>query len=273
LVLPAGFTLLEVLMALALTGMVMVAVFAALDLSIRMSQAAPDSLYRHERATALLHSIERDLLQVEPIEAALPQTLGSTPRRPLADSRIVLRPPLVGGVIGGHDWIAVRVVPPVDPLRPVTKQLDPAAWVLYATLEEGRIPALSPRLLSDVFPSITSSRSKEGVIRSQAEDTQRRIASAGSRSEEPALTELLTSELQSTFRYFDGQIWHEAWNSRERNALPIAVEVTLQEPSRGSSTAPDKELSAPWRLHVSLADHARPLAINSAPAASARRSP
>ena len=30
------------------------------------------------------------------------------------------------------------------------------------------------------------------------------------------------------FRYFDGQMWNSAWDSRERKTLPVAIEVALQ---------------------------------------------
>jgi len=64
--------------------------------------------------------------------------------------------------------------------------------------------------------------------------------------------------IRCEFRYFDGRMWHDAWSSRQRQALPAAVEITLQlsppperwkprpaEPADGSAATAGREPTAP----------------------------
>jgi len=63
--------------------------------------------------------------------------------------------------------------------------------------------------------------------------------------------------IRCEFRYFDGRMWHDAWSSRQRQALPAAVEITLQlsppperwkprpaEPADGSAAVAGREPNA-----------------------------
>lgn len=50
----------------------------------------------------------------------------------------------------------------------------------------------------------------------------------GQRAEQEAPSLELPEVVSLEFRYFDGQQWTDAWDSRQRRALPVAVEVALQ---------------------------------------------
>lgn len=245
-----GFTLFEVMMALALSAMLLAAVLAALDLAIRMSVATPRSLQSAERSAALLRALAADLRRIDApreISAADARTRSVTDERD------------VDGLLGGDTWIAGRIreplaLPTESRDRSTSQAGSGAAWFVYGCSPSGRggfsLPAAlrRPACLSGRLPEF------EGIARIHARDDgdlarSEKGADRGGPSCEP-----LASDLRCRFRYHDGLEWLSEWNRRE---LPVSIEITLEpadSPRAQDRSEAESSKEHAWRMVVSLAD-------------------
>ena len=71
--------------------------------------------------------------------------------------------------------------------------------------------------------------------------------------EEPSMD--LPEVVSMEFRYYDGQQWTDAWDSRERRSLPVAVEVALQVDFKGDKKRRTATESQPRPVDESAANN------------------
>ena len=252
-----GFTLLEALMALALSSMLLVAVVAAIDLSIRMSVATPRSLHSAERSAALMRIVATDLRRMEPLELDL------EPSKSSHWSKISVVGDEWEGLIGAETWLAGRLgAAAVQPSHAnderMVEQLESGGlWFVYSNPDSPRdtfLTSSAPHWLAVVLQDARSSQGITRLIASEAgiSDHSLRTSDRGARS-----CEIFAFDLRCRFRYHDGKTWSSEWNSRVRRSLPQSIEITLS-PSDGGIHDETGSLDALnnqcWKRVVSLAD-------------------
>lgn len=105
---PRGFTLVEMLVALALAGVVLLALSGGLALTTRGAERLAAATMRIDDARHL------DLWLRREIEAALPPDAGGAMRRPFAGTRDALRFLTIAADDGGHCETSIALESPPD---------------------------------------------------------------------------------------------------------------------------------------------------------------
>jgi type II secretion system protein J len=182
----SGFTLLEVLLALALMSVVAVALFASLNAAFKAKRGAEAALDLMREGETAMEMIRADL------ENALP------PRGDLASE------------FNGRDWAGDRgqddddltyytaaPAPPTVVKAPEIKMVE----MIVATLQDTGEKVLARRVTSNLLSTTLLEPDDEILCRNIA---------------------------GFNLAYYDGTTWLNSWDAAtEENALPVAIEVTL----------------------------------------------
>jgi len=223
-----GFTLLEVLIATALTVGLMAAVFGAIRMHHQRTSVGRLEIERGQIARAVLQRIAIDIRSVmfrpEPAaEEDAEGSDGSSEDQPaeLADPDDAFYQDSVG-VIGNADKLVLHVSKPL-PTRAFRNDeedlfhsdLVSVAWFIAGGAGGGSLESLVANRFIDQIEI------NPGTPITLA-DEQGDYAAIAERAE------LLAPEIDAIFfRYFDGADWVEEWDSRALGALPLAIEIMI----------------------------------------------
>jgi len=259
----AGFTLLELLIASALSATLLLALWTMFSLYVDLFQTGSARTELAQVARAVVQQLSDDLHHAiqDPLPGQPRQRSGQTAVRRFGllgtatGLRIdVLQPtpelPNFQPVSDSEGIFGETAAPRVPELRTIYYEFhDPAADLAdqstvesYAagsneeTEQQLQPPGLVRRELDFEAP-VSSADTAEGGLLATADPA---LNSDPFNEQQPADwfdwverfaegTDIWVPEVVGlSFRYFDGQSWSSSWNSLQRRALPVAIEVTLQ---------------------------------------------
>jgi len=241
----AGFTLVEILLAMGLLVVVLAGVYAGLETFRRVTTMGRDAATEQQLARAIRARLLTDLRSVrfaEPRAVAEDEdetsaddasassmddegvsTTTTTPADDAATATELEAVPQVG-LIGDPESLTLYVELPARPIDdgvlngsgPRMSDLRTVTWFLA-----GRGGAVSTALAADAGT---------GLARSEGDTSA--IAAAEALGNLPDLigaARVLAPEVTGLrFRYYDGADWLDVWDSSLEGALPRAVEATLE---------------------------------------------
>ena len=255
-----GFTLLELMLALALSALVFVAIGMALDLNLRALNTRRANVEESQLARALLRRIADDLRGAVVLETVdfskvagtdemLEAALGSEVTDLLgdetellageeeeADYAALLAPPPLPGIYGNQFQLMVDVsrLPRVDQYLPqmnedgsldVTRIPSDVKTVTYYML-----PANTGLQAPMVGATLAEKRSlKGGLVRRELDRAVTTFASeVGTIEFLDPIPDVIAPEVSGVqFAYFDGFEWYPVWDTEAMQGLPMAVEVVV----------------------------------------------
>lgn len=263
----AGYSLLELMVALALSVLLLGAIYAGLDLFWRYSTTGQEEVERAQLARAVLRTIEMDLRGVVYKSAdeessaggsvsgmgggsagsgAAGATSGSASagtgsggqggQSSSGGSASSGGAPSSGGAAGTTAAVSTAATQPAglvgDSVTLLLTVSSPSRRFDYAPLGSG-LPARTSDLLSVAYelgaPQVTSTV-PSGLMRMEGDRLLLSQADAqGNEQLLAANTRLLASEVTALrFAYYDGYTWRTTWDSSQMSGLPMAVEVEIE---------------------------------------------
>jgi len=240
-----AFTLLEVLIALALMLPFLATLYSAVTLHSRYSTAGQASNERSQIVRAIFQQLDRDIRSVAYRMPERPRTtsshqarsMGFRLSRNLATQEATVRRGF--GLVGGPQTLALCTnewtwgQSGSSALNNVLGRQQPFGekTVLWCTAgsERNSLDDLFSRSLARTSTRVSVRTTIPGLSRSVADSVPREAGNPHqSPQSEAARVQMLAEEIRFLkFRYFDGVEWSNGWSSVTRNALPRAVEVTL----------------------------------------------
>ncbi|MCA9116202.1 MAG: prepilin-type N-terminal cleavage/methylation domain-containing protein [Planctomycetaceae bacterium] len=279
----SGFTLVEVLLALGLTAVLMLAVSGAITLYARTLLAGRERTEQSQVVRAVLRLIELDLRSVTfaaPPEASEEEAGGQAADEGFADEEVLesqemsiqVQQPSDGlqssstGIVGDATQLVLHLSRPLRaetaaaagnagafgavsasaaPVEPGS-DLRSVAWFLAAQGAGGLAGAAADQALSSGLVEDVSGSGVLGLARLDGDRLVMQSADAtGDLQALATRSRVLAPEVVSLgFRYFDGQEWFDVWNSVELGRLPLAVEVTVGLASGGNPASQQDAFSA-----------------------------
>ena len=261
----AGFTLVEILLALGLSVALMVAVYSALDLYRHFTTVGRDEMKQSQLARSLLRKMEADIrssmFQPPKKNATSISTRSSSENSnsssnssssssdnstsaPSDDQSHIIDPidALSGektGIFGDAETLVLHVNRPSRPLLLTAETTDDILPGHESDLRSIAYFLATPGaaglqgLVGDDGSGGSGEKAAGGFAR--LEGDRLRITLADETTDMETLssqTEILAREINFLgFRYytkgFDGLEWLESWNSTSDGGLPLAIEITL----------------------------------------------
>ena len=221
-----------IVMALALTSLVLITISVAIDFHLRVVNRGRAHVEEALIARALLHLIADDLRNAVAYDAGEDTASGGSQ---MATTGTSVVPQTVPGVYGEIDWLQVDVsrVPRLDQYDyEVTTVPDTGAdSQLVDVLSDVKTVAYCVVDPGELGSSYTADGEEcsGGLIRREMDRAVTIWASEQGQLEEmeldlePIAPEVLAIE----FLYYDGSEWLEYWDSEEQGGLPVAVEISL----------------------------------------------
>lgn len=253
-----GFNLLEVLLAAALTAVLVMIISQALNTYYRSTVTSRVELERSRLVRAIQRQIASDIRNVTfafQKEASASSTVSSSTAASTSTSTTTGSSSTSGTETSGtgstetttDETTTISVVGADDQLAAGSAGVvgDIANLKLHVSL-----PRMETPVLNDVeyYTATTSSdlrqicyywmaggsldnqtgeASQSGLARYEADRLEATFAETSGKA--LAVPQILAPEIASiSFRYFDGLTWLESWDSPTMQALPRAIEVTLQ---------------------------------------------
>ena len=243
-----GFTLVELLAALGISLLLIAAVSTSLETYVRLTTTSETAIERQQVTRSLLQQMTRDISSIvftvpeeesEDELLAEVDSLEETEPEPveIADAADSISTSSVG-LIGDSQSLVLNVSRPARnlgyaaPLMAVslderTSDLLSVSYFLAAPGGGGLAGAVSENALY----SLTSTGSSDGTGFSRLEGDRMAIDHADLQMDTQLLAgaaDLIAPEIVYVqFRYFDGTIWLDMWDSTAYGALPQAIEVTF----------------------------------------------
>ncbi len=247
----AGFTLIEVLVAVAMALLLLTAVYSAIDMHWRFESAGQLELQRGQVARAVYSRLSIDIRSVQfvapdPEEAELEDDeSGDDESLDDVDADDLFQMQSLG-VMGTSTRLTLHVNKPVPPRSFAMGEADEAielieseqrsvTWFL-ADLGGGELEGMSAARFSDdqaiVASGLILGVSPDGPLGLARSEVDRLAGSfdepAESDSSLAEAAEFLAPEINSlSFRYFDGTDWQDEWDSIEQSAIPTAIEIVI----------------------------------------------
>ena len=243
-----GFTLVEMLLATALSIVLLLALWATFDIFTKLFEKGQARVERAQLCRALMEQISDDLRAAiqDPVGGSVAEPHGPVPVRRF-------------GLFGTASTLRFDVLQ-VTPEQANPVPVGHASAAESADVSRARVPELRTVYYEFRSPGVGNvERSGDGIptglVRREqdfetpiGEDDELDLAGAGlasSASGGAAETAdgLSEAEFQDPvdasmvwvpevvgveFRYYDGNAWTSSWNSLQRKSLPAAVEVTLR---------------------------------------------
>ena len=256
----SGFTLIEVLVAVAMALLLMTAVYSAIDMHWRYKSAGQMELQRGQVARAVYAQLSMDIRSVQfaapdPEEAAeLEDDEAATDDEDGEDLADIDADDLLQtqslGVIGTSTRLTLHVNKPVPPrsfnrvgaddeendLVLMESEQRSVTWFL-ADLGGGDLEGqAAARFVDDpamiaagLVDNDSALDGPLGLSRSEVDRLSGDIdAPAETDSSLADVAEFLAPEINSlVFRYFDGVDWQDEWDSEALGAIPTAIEITI----------------------------------------------
>ena len=270
-----GFTLLEVLLALALCALLLGAVYMSLDLHWKYTTAGRDEVERTQLARAILNRITLDLrsalYRAPPEDESAESAAGSASSDPTGGGGTGSGSAGGGGTGDGTETAASTSTVTEEPPDPTGTQ-SPG---LYGNSDTLMVHISQPSKTLDYAPLFDAERAGhrtsdqqtvswflarrggfglagavgmecEGLARTSGDSLSTTLADQeGNLSELVQQTRVLAPEVTRVqFRYFDGLAWQPAWDSAQFGGLPRLVEVTIELQSAAGSTKANSKITA-----------------------------
>lgn len=237
----AGFTLLEVILAMGLTSLLLAAIYSALDLYWKYTTIGQQQVQRAQIARAVFQKITHDLHSVtyQQKVAEEEETSSSSEEEEEVVEIQVTNPDdaYTSGNIGVYG----------DAQSLVLHTSRPARQPMLVSQTSGSTSSQSDLLSVSYFLAVAGSEGLQGAVGDRFRDASgtgkgtqglarlegdRLVMSKADESadlEQLALqSQLLAPEIGSLqFQYFDGTDWLEVWDSIEYGTVPQAVKVTI----------------------------------------------
>jgi prepilin-type N-terminal cleavage/methylation domain-containing protein len=262
-----GFTLLEVLLALALASLVLAALAMCIDFHLRAADTSRNDVEQAQLARVLLGLIADDLRGVvvhRPIDYdELASSGGSSStsggeggesseeseadqledlfaeESDLAAEDLWLDetygeaaagvPQSVPGIYGGADWIQVDVarLPRLEQLESLLTPTEDLTAT--ARLSDTRTVAYYVVSADEAGATLEGEEPSGGLVRCELDRASSLLASELGTLEEPGLdhSPIAPEVTAIEFRYSDGTEWLDYWDSEESGGLPMAVEIII----------------------------------------------
>ena len=282
-----AFTLFEVILAVALSTVLIFSLYAALDINYKLGAAGKEDTKRQQIARSVMNMIAKDVrcvtFTVDEEEAAAATsgdvigeadtgdttdgdtTDGDTTAEVEEETEIVLGDPEDSyfsesvGVFGNATTLVMHISKPlkkknitvIDEETTLTSSGDLLSVSYYlAGSGEGALQQVVA----------AKSESARGLVRMEGDRAS--IAYADESGDLELLSEqtkMLAPEIaEIEFRYFDGIDWVDAWDSSEYGYLPAAIEIVIEfeEPEYKADSilqTTTSELTHTYRLVVPLA--------------------
>ncbi len=222
-----GFTLLEVLLALGLTALILVALGMAVDFHFRVLDAGRAHVEEAQLARVLLRRIADDLRAAVHSTASTPDT--STDDSETTETTVVHTTP---GIYGDVYSIQVDVSRLPHPhqlqtlVSAIPESVDPTSLSDVKTVSYFTAGSQSVGLSQLPLSSLP----ERGLMRCEID---RAVASyqaeQGGLSSTDLNAVLLAPEVVGLeFAYCDGTQWLDLWDTTQNGGLPVAVRVTLR---------------------------------------------
>ncbi|MEW4487721.1 prepilin-type N-terminal cleavage/methylation domain-containing protein [Thalassoglobus sp. JC818] len=249
----AGFSLIEVLIALALTVLLLSAVYSAVGLHLRFQVAGRDQIHRAQLIRALVRKFDSDIsalaFTIEEEETASTDTDASTSEESTTDTTLDSLSsesiPLPFGLVGTSEYVHLCVSKPIRELTYeslATGVTETGRTTDLATVTWGTGP-IDPAFLIDPTQPAHRNEANDALERRPLTGLGRRVLDFYAfDSATDTLTEydILAPEITEVqFSYFDGIAWVDSWDSRTLGSLPRAILVTYglwQTPTTSSSS-------------------------------------
>lgn len=240
-----AFSLIELIVALALSVVLISAIYSAISLHWRYETLGRERINRAQVSLAILRRMSEDLGSVmfsvpavteTEEEAETTTTDSTTDEETESTSSTTSVTPVSLGIVGTANSLQLDVsqlqlqdfVPVVDPSEPVAttpaipSELVRVTWTLIRPQRSADPSAtglqsliINPALVRDLVDRLQESVPDE-------------VADASSTVTEIPDSSILAREVvELQFRYFDGYSWVAEWDSTEMGRLPRAVEVSL----------------------------------------------
>jgi prepilin-type N-terminal cleavage/methylation domain-containing protein len=285
-----GFTLLEVILALALSTLVLAAIGLAISSHLRFLEAGRQGVEEAQLARAILSGIADDLRNAVPYQPDQGSTSASNSSSAAGGTST---PPTGGGDEDSLETNPAESAESTEEASSLPEDLSTASPQatpgLYGNAEQlevdvSRLPRREQLYLSlnasgqsplenqlcDVknvvyyvlrggmtasptLPAAPASEQGQGLFRRELDRTLALTAvQQGDQTVLEQATQSLAPEVEAIqFRYFDGQEWLEQWDSSTTNCLPTAVEIQLQL-TRHPATSRQAPTAVVYRLVVYL---------------------
>ncbi len=272
-----GFTLLEILLALGLSVVLLLAVAAAIDLYRRMTVAGHDEVSEARLVRAVLRKIESDIRSVVPPQSQVTTPSDSTGTLTATTIQSAMANPIqnataqtVFGIYGDQRTLmlntlcshrAMVAAPDPSGAQPLTSMHGDLKTVAYLVTGAGGGTSTTP--LSSGTSAPTS-----GLARLEGEHLT--IGSTAMQSGSIASqARVIAPEVASiAFRYFDGAAWQTSWDASYLQALPKAIEctITLRPPEAATSTLSATATTAQaqpriYRQVIAISSMAQPVPV------------
>ena len=199
----AAFTLLELLLAMAIVAIIAVSLFASLAIAFKARSSAMAAVEPARTATLAIDFIREDLLSAMPPHGQLASAFTGVDT---TDDR---------GLPG--DDLTFYTVAPAGPLHPQGGNGE-IRQVEYTVLTPPNSSdhVLVRKVSNNLLATVTEDPDQEVICRNVA---------------------------GFNLRYYDGSAWQDSWDSTTySNTLPVAIELTLQIQKPGTTT-PDQVLT------------------------------
>ena len=259
-----GFTLLELLLALALTVIVISTITTAIQVNLFSLSRAQSSIERKQVARSVLAMIGNDIraaVQFRAVDfAGLEEVLQSQQLAagitPLEDGEVldedVATPDVPETFDDGNDeaeveeddwsigligesnyiWLDISRLPRIDQYHPLIQTAQDAVTtgsdikqVLYY-VAQGTGQNQSDVLQANA--SEGSSRNQMGLFRDEIDRAVVFYQGGLDPATPQDYSQLVATEIvEISFRYFDGNDWQTQWDSTEDNGFPTAVEINI----------------------------------------------
>jgi len=266
----SGFTLVEVLLALALAVILMASIYTALDIYRQVSSSGREDVDRSQLARALQRKITVDVRSVIFTPPKQQDQGGEEMQAADEGEEIVNEIEIIDpsdaiastakGVVGDAESLVLHISKPPRGLNYTTP--DTAAG-RSVTARNSDLVSVTYLLASPdggpLHQAAYAQAGKSGLARLEGDRLVMDTADAGGDVAELArTTHLLAEEVVSLqFRYFDGVEWLNAWDSTQSEKLPRAIEVMIGLRSKLSAEDATPQLYR-FVIAVPLADPAPP---------------
>lgn len=241
----AGFSLIEVLIALALTVLLLSAIYSAVGLHLRFQTAGRGEINKAQLLRAVFRKMDEDFGAIvlfvdqseEEDEASSVENLEATDD--VSDTALTVGglessgTPLTFGVVGTSEFVHLCVSRPLRDLSyasltsdsPTGERSNDLLTVTYGLgpIDVTRLIDPTQPKYADLDPASFASRPKTGFARRSLD-----LYALDSATDTLAAEDVLAPEISEIrFAYFDGTAWLDSWDSRTIGGLPRAVRVTL----------------------------------------------
>lgn len=260
-----AFTLVEVVLAMALMVALLSALYGAITLYAQLTTAGRTQIERAQLARAILRQIERDLhsviyreseaISAEPVDSTTSDTTGTgtdtTSGTATSEDAALVDPATAytaagGGIFGDASSLIMHINRPSRDLNYAligdgtggrSSDLLSVSWFL-AVANAGGLQGAAGNLAAGGSALASQGSGVQGLARLEGDRLAVTLADQQGKVEDLAAgTEVVAEEVNYVqFSYFDGVSWWTTWDSVSMGGLPQAVEIVI-----GFGTPPDQQ--------------------------------